>query len=100
MPTETDTLSKTDWRSAGAAHRRRNRFVTAHIRRSVVKRPRKLCQNRRSNVPAICISRRETKARLRLFRLDRLEFVFSRRFAEDDEGGRRARIRWTGSVEI
>src|SRR6266436_4207698 len=100
MPTATNTLWKSEWHSAAAARQRRNRFATGRIPRLVFKLPRRPFPNRRSNVAAIRISRHETKVRLRLFRLDHLKFAFSRRFAEDDEGGRGARIRRTGSVEI
>src|SRR6266545_3538159 len=48
MPTETSIRWKNGWRSAAAAHRRRNRFATAPIRRSAFKPPRKPCQNRKS----------------------------------------------------
>src|SRR6266705_1367884 len=100
MPTVPSSRWKNGWRFVAAAHRRRNRFATAHIPRLVFKRQRRPFPNQRSNVAAIRISRWETKVRLRLFRLDYLKFAFSRRFAEHDESGRRARIRRTGSVEI
>src|SRR6266478_5620943 len=100
MPTATNTLWKSEWHSAAAARRLKNRFATGHIPRLVFKLPRRPFLNRRSNVAAICISHRETKVRLPLFRLDHFKFAFSRRFAEDDEGGRGARIRRTGSVVI
>src|SRR5437667_9991640 len=100
MPTAINTLWKSEWRSAAAARQRRNRFATARIPRLVFKRQRRPFPNRRSNIVAIRISHCETKVRLRLFRLDYLEFACERRFAEDDEGGRGARIRRTGSVKI
>src|SRR6266542_6786778 len=48
MPTETSIRWKNGWRSAAAAHRLRNRFATAPIRRSAFKPPRKPYQNRKS----------------------------------------------------
>src|SRR6266478_545601 len=100
MPTATNIRWKNGWRFVAAAHRPKNPSATARIPRLVFKLPRRPFPNRRSNIVAIHISHRETKVRLRLFRLDHLKFAFSRRFAGDDEGGRGARIRRTGSVEI
>src|SRR2546430_11914804 len=51
---------KNEWRYAVVVHRPRSRFATAHIPRSVSKRPRKRCRNRR-NKPMRCVFDREDK---------------------------------------
>src|SRR6266511_517172 len=48
MPTATSFRWKNEWRSVAAAHRLRNRFAMAPIRKSAFKPPRKPCQNRKS----------------------------------------------------
>src|SRR4029077_19304303 len=46
---EINFQSNREWRSVAAARRPRNRFATAPIPRSVFKRPRKPCPNRRNS---------------------------------------------------
>ena len=41
------------WRCVAAGHQRRNHFVTARIRRSASKLPKKRCRNRRNKHPQI-----------------------------------------------